>query len=159
MYMGKYKYENAWIGVEYANRTKVSQYYSIDPLCTVYAHLLFQIPDEVAEAEDSLVAMVTIHGNTYEIDVRDKVNNPEFEEQVLEPEIVTEVQKQLCRVGLMTEEQISGTYDDTTVDALKRFQEWVNEISSTETLKANGTYDDRTLQYLEYSVGKGWTVY
>lgn len=70
MYMDKYEYDNEWIGIEHSNRTNVSQYYSIDPLCTVYAHLLFKIPDEVAVDDGSLVATVTMHGNTYEIVVR-----------------------------------------------------------------------------------------
>lgn len=70
MYMDKYEYDNEWIGIEHSNRTSVSEYYSIDPLCAVYAHLLFKIPDEVAVADGSLVATVTMHGNTYEIVVR-----------------------------------------------------------------------------------------
>lgn len=82
----------------------------------------------------------------------------QFEEQTAPAEKITEIQGNLCRIGLMSEDQINGIYDDTTVEALKRFQEWVNEMNGTETVEVRGTFDDLTLQFLEYCVESGFSI-
>lgn len=65
----KYEYDG-FATVETDRRSYFSRYHVIDPLCTEYLHYLFEVPDEVANSEDSLVANFKIHNMEYKVTIR-----------------------------------------------------------------------------------------
>lgn len=69
IYNDKYEYEG-FMAVETDNRSSFDSYYKIAPLCTEYIHYLFEVPDEVANSNESLVALLNIHDTEYKVVVR-----------------------------------------------------------------------------------------
>lgn len=65
------------------------------------------------------------------------------------------VQGQLAVLGLLDEDDINGTYDDTTRAAVLYFQQRVNDLQGYDALDETGTADDKTIAYLDYYV-KWW---
>ena len=74
-----------------------------------------------------------------------------------DPESIRYVQQMLNQVGALSGNE-NGVYDEATVEAVKRFQEWVNSIQGSNTLPVTGQVDDRTRQALEYAVDNGFTM-
>ncbi|MBR1820874.1 MAG: peptidoglycan-binding protein, partial [Clostridia bacterium] len=74
-----------------------------------------------------------------------------------DPESIRYVQQMLASVGVLSGGE-TGVYDDGTVEAVKRFQEWVNSVQGEDTLPVTGQVDDRTRQALEYAYDHDYTV-
>ena len=70
-------------------------------------------------------------------------------------EAVTEVQRMLNQVGLLSASDVDGAYGSRTAEAVRRFQEWINELCGNKTLEVTGTVDSLTKRYLEYCVANG----
>ena len=68
-YADKYEYTSFSI-IEDGGDFTYSNITNIDPLTVGKPHYLFDIPDEVANNEDSIVAYITIKGSTYELKIR-----------------------------------------------------------------------------------------
>jgi len=75
-----------------------------------------------------------------------------------EPESISYVQQMLNSVGFLGGDNINGRYDSATVEAVKRFQAWVNSLRGEGTLKVTGQVDDLTRRYLEYAYDHEMTV-
>ncbi len=75
-----------------------------------------------------------------------------------DPESIFYVQQMLNAVGVLEAEGISGVYDDATVGAVRRFQQWVNSAQGDGTLPITGQVDDRTRQALEYAFDHNLTL-
>lgn len=74
-----------------------------------------------------------------------------------DPESIRYVQQMLGAVGAMSGGE-TGVYDDATVEAVKRFQAWVNSVQGSNTLPVTGQVDDRTRQALEYAYDHGYAI-
>ena len=74
-----------------------------------------------------------------------------------DPESIRYVQQMLQSVGALAGGD-TGVYDEATVEAVKRFQAWVNSIQGDNTLPVTGYVDDRTRQALEYASDRGYTM-
>ena len=72
-----------------------------------------------------------------------------------DPDSIRFVQQMLAEVGLMNESGVDGVYGGGTVDAVRRFQQWVNDVQGHEVLPVTGQVDDRTRQALEYAYDHG----
>ena len=68
-----------------------------------------------------------------------------------DPDSIRYVQQMLAEVGLMQQGGVDGVYGDGTVEAVRRFQQWVNSVQGSEVLAVTGQVDDRTRQALEYA--------
>lgn len=71
---------------------------------------------------------------------------------------ITYVQEMLEIVGLLKSGDVDGVYGSGTVNAVKTFQNWVNEVRGEQTLQISGVCDQLTRAYLEYCVQNGMTV-
>lgn len=71
---------------------------------------------------------------------------------------IAAVQELLETVGLLDEWDVDGVYGSGTVSAVKKFQKWVNEVRSEETLEVTGECDLLTQQYLRYCAERGMTA-
>ncbi len=74
-----------------------------------------------------------------------------------DPESIRYVQQMLAAVGAMQGGE-TGVYDENTVEAVKRFQAWVNGVQGDGTLPVTGLVDDRTRRALEYAYDRGYTM-
>ena len=76
-----------------------------------------------------------------------------------DPDSVRHIQEMLRAVGAMSEEA-TGEYDDATVEAVKRFQAWINSAKGDESTlpETDGYVDDRTNLALEYAVENNITM-
>ena len=74
-----------------------------------------------------------------------------------DPESIRYVQQMLAAVGAMDGEA-TGAYDENTVEAVKRFQTWVNSVQGDNTLPVTGQVDDKTRLALEYAYDRGYTL-
>jgi len=63
-YAGKYEYRGTCIAEE-DNRGDFTYSSYIKPLCTEYIHLLFSVPDEVINGQDSILISYIINGSEY----------------------------------------------------------------------------------------------
>ena len=70
-------------------------------------------------------------------------------------EAIREVQTQLQQVGLLSASDVDGVYGSRTVEAVRKFQEWVNRLRGENTLEITGTVDTLTKLYLNYCVENG----
>ena len=68
-----------------------------------------------------------------------------------DPESIQYIQEMLAATGLLSEDDVNGVYDEATVDAVRRFQDWVNSARGRAVLDVNGRVDDLTRQALEYA--------
>ena len=75
-----------------------------------------------------------------------------------DPESIRYVQQMLSSVGILDEDDVNGSYDSATVDAVRAFQAWVNRVQGSEALPVTGQVDDRTRQALEYAYDRDWRV-
>ena len=75
-----------------------------------------------------------------------------------EPESISFVQEMLSAAGLLSADQITGTYDAATRGAVEAFQAWVNSERGEDTVPVTGEVDDATRRYLEYTFDHGITV-
>ena len=62
------------------------------------------------------------------------------------------VQLQLARLGILSMDDVNGTYDEKTRKAVLAFQQRVNDILQYDALDEDGVCGDRTLAYLDYYV-------
>ncbi len=69
VYADKYNY-TGYSTIEEDNRGDFTSYVSISPLSTEYIHYLFEVPEEVASSEESVVINFNISGNAYSYTVR-----------------------------------------------------------------------------------------
>lgn len=72
IYDGKYEYSGS-LGVEIDNRSDFALFASstaIEPLTSAYIHLMFQVPDEVADSMESINVMFKIKGDTFVYNVQ-----------------------------------------------------------------------------------------
>ena len=74
-----------------------------------------------------------------------------------DPASIRYIQQMLQSVGALDGGE-TGVYDENTVEAVKRFQAWVNSIQGDNTLPVTGQVDDRTRQALEYASDRGYTI-
>ena len=74
-----------------------------------------------------------------------------------DPESIRFVQEMLSAVGVFSGEA-NGVYDDSTIEAVKRFQQWVNRVQGDSTLPVTGQVDDRTRQALEYAYDHEYAI-
>ena len=59
------------------------------------------------------------------------------------------VQQMLSTVGLLTDAQVTGNYGAETENAIRAFQQFVNQQIGDGTVVVTGQADSLTLQYLE----------
>lgn len=69
-----------------------------------------------------------------------------------DPESIRFVQSMLHQVGFLDEGAVDGVFGSGTTEALRQFQQWVNEQRGEDTLAVTGKFDEATRQYLEYCV-------
>ncbi|MBR2698289.1 MAG: peptidoglycan-binding protein [Clostridia bacterium] len=89
-------------------------------------------PEEEPEAEAEGEHEITVDGDS-------------------DPESIRFIQEMLNATGLLAEDDVNGVYDEATVDAVRRFQAWVNSARGKAVLEVNGRMDDLTRQALEYA--------
>ena len=63
-------------------------------------------------------------------------------------ETIRQLQSQLVALGWLPEDEIDGVYGNITTNAVKSFQQYVNQLSGYEALKVTGIADGSTLDYL-----------
>jgi len=64
------------------------------------------------------------------------------------PEGIDWLQNWLIHGGIMSSSKGTGIYDSATIEAVARFQEWVNEKVGGTVLPVTGMADEQTLNYL-----------
>ncbi len=74
-----------------------------------------------------------------------------------DPESIRFVQEMLSAVGVFSGEA-NGVYDDSTIEAVKRFQQWVNRVQGDNTLPVTGQVDDLTRRALEYAYDHEYAI-
>ncbi len=74
-----------------------------------------------------------------------------------DPESIRFVQEMLSAVGVFSGEA-NGVYDDSTIEAVKRFQQWVNSVQGDSTLPVTGQVDDLTRRALEYAYDHEYAI-
>ena len=73
-------------------------------------------------------------------------------------ESVGSMQRMLSGVGLLATSDVNGDYDDATVEAVRTFQQYVNDVQGEEVLDVTGDCDALTLEYLKYCHSNGWNM-
>lgn len=73
-------------------------------------------------------------------------------------ETIRRLQTLLNSVGLLSADDIDGTYSEATLQAVRDLQQAVNEYNGQEILSITGYCDAETLRYLEYSYDKGMNL-
>lgn len=71
---------------------------------------------------------------------------------------ISYVQEMLAEIGLMDASGIDGNYGQNTKDAIRRLQQYVNDMQGENTLEVTGICDAETLQYLMYAYDRGWNL-
>ena len=79
---------------------------------------------------------------------------PSVDQNSTKKEIQT-LQRYLIKIGLLTTGADSGNYDSTTLNAVARFQEWMNQTAGSRIVDVTGVADPTTLSYLEEAVSRG----
>ena len=68
---------------------------------------------------------------------------------------IAAMQEKLSRVGVMKAGGVDGVYGNGTVNAVKTFQNWINQLRGEETLVVSGQCDALTMAYLDYCIENG----
>ena len=63
---------------------------------------------------------------------------------------VRQLQSMLADVGLLSSGAVDGVYGNGTAQAIRSFQERVNELRGAGTVAVSGVCDSQTMEYLEY---------
>lgn len=69
---------------------------------------------------------------------------------------IKKIQAKLMIIGILTEAE-DGKADNNTVEAVRTFQRWVNQLRGEETLVVSGQCDELTMAYLDYCVENDFT--
>ena len=98
-----------------------------------------------------------------ELPVAEDPQEPEGSQEITvgadsDPESIRFVQQMLSAVGVLDGDDVTGSYDSATVNAVRAFQAWVNQVQGSEVLPVSGQVDDRTRQALEYAYDRDWRV-
>ena len=68
---------------------------------------------------------------------------------------IRSMQEKLAQVGVLKKSGVDGVYGKGTVNAVKTFQSWVNQLRGEETLSVTGECDALTMAYLDYCIENG----
>ncbi len=68
------------------------------------------------------------------------------------------MQEILSEVGLLGANQVDGAYGPATAEALRQFQQYVNDMMGEGTLDVSGQCDTDTLRYLQEAYDQGWNL-
>lgn len=95
--------------------------------------------------------------------VEDEPEQPEGSQEITvgadsDPESIRFVQQMLSAVGVLSEDDITGSYGAATESAVRAFQAWVNQVQGGTVLPVTGQVDDNTRRALEYAYDRDWRV-
>ncbi len=73
-------------------------------------------------------------------------------------ESIYAMQEKLWGIGLLEQDNVDGDYGENTYEAVRKLQQYVNDVQGEEILEVTGDCDALTMQYLNYCFGNGWNM-